>query len=151
MDADQAQAETAKLKQELAGKHGELEIKEYQAYTERLKVTGAQQQELQRVATDVIQQMINHPDPIPELDGEELMPGEQGELDMTPAEPNPELVAVLDSQKQMGEALTAVIDGQRQLDETMKAVMQTIARPRKRVPVRDKTGDIVHVIDSMEE
>jgi len=65
-DADQAHAEAAQARQSAESKVRELDIKAYQAETERLKVTGANEEQIQAIVASLIPQMLGNPDPLPD-------------------------------------------------------------------------------------
>lgn len=45
----------------------------------------------------------------------------------------------------------AIMDGQGQLATALQALAESIAKPKKRIPVRDKKGDILHVIEAPDD
>ena len=64
-DADEAMAAAADAKRSAESKVRELDIKAYQAETDRLKVTGANDEQIQAIVRDLINQMLMQPDPLP--------------------------------------------------------------------------------------
>lgn len=76
-DADQAQAEAAEAKGQAEVRERELDIKAYEAETNRLKVTGANEAQIQAITRDLIEQMLMSPDPLP---GDPPTHGEPGGL-----------------------------------------------------------------------
>lgn len=87
-DADEAQAECERLKSEHEAKEAELQVKAYEAETNRLKVTGANEEQIKVIVSDLINQMLTSPAPL----GDEMQP-ETHEMQQFPAElpepPNP--------------------------------------------------------------
>lgn len=74
-DADEAISGQADAQRLAEVKERELDIKAYDAETNRLKVTGANDEQTQAIVRDLINQMLMHPDPLP------------GDADETPAMP----------------------------------------------------------------
>ena len=64
-DADEAMAAAADAKRSAESKVRELDIKAYQAETDRLKVTGANVDQIEVITRDLINQMLMQPDPLP--------------------------------------------------------------------------------------
>ena len=64
-DADEAMSAAAEAKRSAAAKERELDIKAYQAETDRLKVTGANVDQIEAITRDLINQMLMQPDPLP--------------------------------------------------------------------------------------
>jgi hypothetical protein len=64
-DADAAIASEADAKRQAEVKERELDIKAYDAETNRLKITGAHDDQIQAIVKDLINQMLMHPDPWP--------------------------------------------------------------------------------------
>lgn len=143
-DADEAHAAMADAKRLAEVKERELDIKAYDSETKRYQVMGATEDQAKLVVQDLINQMLSNPDPLP---GESPMPDETPmheqaeapqEEPMEPQGPSPEILAL--------------IEGQDKLAQAMGMLMEVVKKPRKRTPVRDpKTGDILHVTDSIEE
>ncbi len=79
-DADEAIAEAANAKRIAEVKERELDIKAYDSETKRLQVTGASDEQVKFIVNDLIQTMLDNPDPLP---------GDQESYE-TPAEPMPE-------------------------------------------------------------
>ena len=55
-----------------------------------------------------------------------------------------------EAEEQTPQAIQQVLDGQQQLADLMTRLILLVQSPRKRVPVRNKAGDIEHVIDTIE-
>ena len=64
-DADEAMAAAADAKRSAESKVRELDIKAYQAETDRFKVTGANVDQIKAITRDLINQMLMQPDPLP--------------------------------------------------------------------------------------
>ena len=64
-DADRAIATAAEEKRLAAVRERELNIKAYDAETNRLKITGANEAQMQAIVRDLITQMLESPDPLP--------------------------------------------------------------------------------------
>lgn len=73
-DADQAIAAAAEAKRTAANRERELDIEAYNAETNRLKVTGANVDQIEAVTRDLITQMLQQPEPLP---GDEPDPAPQ--------------------------------------------------------------------------
>ena len=75
-DADEAMAAAADAKRSAESKVRELDIKAYQAETDRLKVTGANVDQIEVITRDLINQMLMQPDPLP---GDPMAPEQEPE------------------------------------------------------------------------
>jgi hypothetical protein len=162
-DADKAIGAVAEAKRIAEVKERELDIKAYEAETKRLSVTGANVDQIQLVTRDLIEQMLNNPDPLPgEQAWQSGMPmGEGHGLDETPmheqaeapqmeqqeaiepappAGPSPDVAAMIQALGMQAQNHGAMADSIAQL-------AQSIGKPRTKVPVRDKAGNITHVIE----
>lgn len=87
-DADAAIANEADAKRLASVKERELDIAAYNAETNRLKVTGANVDQIEAVTRGLIEQMLQNPDPLPSELGEAAepeMPGDGPGADNTPA------------------------------------------------------------------
>ena len=94
-DADEAIAGQADAKRIAEVKERELDISAYNAETNRLKVTGANDDQTQAIVRDLINQMLSHPDPLPgdPEPQQPAMPAAQSmpqEMQPEQAEPMPE-------------------------------------------------------------
>lgn len=154
--ATSALQETQQIVEQADAKVQELEadkeIEWYKAETDRLKVTGANEQQIQAITqqlvTDMVgpvvgqmQQILNPPEPV---EPEEPMP-------------DPEMVAIQQGQEQIAQMAQQIVAGQEQLaqvvnsqQEMFSRLAELIQRTRKRIPVRDQEGNILEVIDRME-
>ena len=82
-DADEAMAAAADAKRSAESKVRELDIKAYQAETDRLKVTGANVDQIEAITRDLINQMLMQPDPLP---GDQMAPDGSQQHEMTEQE-----------------------------------------------------------------
>ncbi len=72
-DADEAQADLAEARRMAEVKEQEIQIKAYDAETKRMQVMGVTQDQARQVVADLINQMLDHPGPLPgEDDGMEI-------------------------------------------------------------------------------
>lgn len=147
-DADKAIAAQAELKRSAEAKIQELDIKAYEAETDRLKVTGASVEQIELITRDLISQMVAQPDPLP--DGTmPQMPVPQSltarpealEALMQPIKPREDLLPIVES----------LASRQQELEQGMMQLAELIRKPRKRIPVRGPDGLIIEVIDSINE
>ena len=157
-DADKAIADQADAKRIASVRERELDIEAYNAETNRLKVVGASAQEAELVVRDLIQQMLNNPDPLPGEPAE--VPGDGPGMDNTPQHEQAETPPV-EAQEQTAEPeepaeppqpdphILALLESQGHVHQALGELAKVIAQPRKKVPVRDKAGNITHVIESM--
>lgn len=145
-DADEAVSKEAAAKQDNANSERELNIEAYNAETERIKVTGANVEQMQAIVKDLITEMLEHPDPLPG-DGEPLPPeaAEPAEpaAPAEPAEPPPP--------QPPSPELQALVAGHANLTDAVGKMAEAISKPRVRIPVRDKSGAITHVVDKTED
>ena len=138
LTADRAIGESADAKRTAAVKERELDIESYNAETDRLKVTGANADQIEQVTRDLINQMLMHPDPLP---------GDGEPLPTPPAPPAP--VAPPEPPAAPPEPPAAPPPDNSQLIDAIAQLHELIKRPRERIPVRDKEGNIIKVVDSM--
>jgi hypothetical protein len=116
-DADQAIEAAAEAKRSAESKVRELDIKAYEAETDRFKVTGANEQQIQAIVSDLINQMLSQPDPLPgdpqpepQEQPEPEMPGDGQGPDNTPMHEQAEAPAFEQSEStsepgEMGEGM----------------------------------------------
>ena len=180
-DADEAIASEAASKRAVADKERELDINSYKAETDRLKVTGANEDQITAITTGLVNEMLMHPDPDEDQaeDQTEGMPM-QGKVSPLAAQVMPQVAAqvmphvqalqdgqdmlaqnhakLAESQQAIaqghGELLQghqAVVQGQDRLAQMLQELADLTRKPRRRVPVRDKQGNITEVIDSVNE
>jgi hypothetical protein len=152
-DADEAMAGKEEAERVSSAKQRELEIKAYEAETKRLQVLGASQEQAEQLVRGLIAQMLDHPDPLP---GDPPMQQEQPEAEEIPDQPEMAEVPTMEAQPMPQEQppepdpqIAQILDGQRVMAEMLGQLQSAMAKPRKRVPVRDKAGNIVSVIDSI--
>lgn len=74
----EAQEDADKAIQALAEQRNDDQIKRYEAETNRLKVTGANEEQIKFIVSDLINTMLSQPDPLP------------GEMSRAPSQPMPE-------------------------------------------------------------
>jgi hypothetical protein len=144
-EADQAMRAADVEKTKAMARDKELEIAEYEAETKRLQVTGANEAQIQAITAELVREMLDDreasaaanamgmPTPGAEMAGEQPEAPEAGEQPEAPEQPSQEM--------------QALIAGQQQIAQAMQMLAQATMAPRKRVPVRDQAGNIVHVID----
>lgn len=162
-DADIAIAGQADAKRIAEVRERELDIQAYNAETARLKVVGANADEAQQVVRDLIQQMLDHPDPLPgdrdawqaglPMDGpgpdgsqqHEQAESPQVEQQESQVEPREEIKEPAPPSPEM----LALLDGHAKLTNAVGQLTSAISKPRTKIPVRDKHGNILHVIEQI--
>jgi hypothetical protein len=77
--AQEAQQDADEANDKLNAKEAENEIKRYEAETNRLKVTGANEEQITAIVGDLINQMLSSPAPLGDEPAPELMPQEPAE------------------------------------------------------------------------
>lgn len=159
-DADEAVAKEAATKRD-------TEIAQYEAETNRLKVTGANDEQIKAIVSELVNEMLSGPAPLPG-DGESIdqggaagallqqpgaeTPGAPPAEQETPAEPMADPNEAVEPAEPAGpSAVEQLLQGQQQLTEAVLKMAEAIGKPRTRVPVRDKAGNISHVIDQLAE
>ena len=147
-DADQAIAAQAGMKED-------KEIDRYKAETDRLKVTGANVDQIEAIVNELVTGMLSTQ--------AEAQPDEQAwqgqmqpmqEVPMEPPEPagpSPEIVALAEGQQQLTQAMQQIGEGQQSLAQMLQELAALTKRTRKRIPVRDTDGNITEVIDKMDD
>lgn len=157
-DADEAHAAVVEAKANAEAREDEVAIKAFDALTKRLQVLGATitPDQVQAIVQQTLAQTLAQPSPTeepgepiegPGPDGtpmHELAEGEQPEPMEQAMPQQPE------AEEQTPQAIQQVLDGQQQLADLMTRLILLVQSPRKRVPVRNKAGDIEHVIDTIE-
>ena len=195
-EAEQAESEAvdalAKAQVQLADRQRENDIAAYNAETARLKVTGANEGQIQAIVQTLVTSMLERPEPLPgdppewESQLHTSMPGTgsiehqpekpepaasieppeaqapaemepepepepEPEQEMVPVEPLPppeppppsaELVALMQGQE-------ALVQSQQQVAQALMALAEISGKSRKKVPVRDRAGNLLHVIESI--
>lgn len=135
--------------QALKDKQLEIDVQQYNAETNRLKVTGANEEQIEAIVQNMVGDMLNSAqEPMQEpamLDefGEEIPP--------EPPQPSPDVLAILDVMNQQtqiqAQAQSAQAQSQIEMANAISGLAQSIAMPVKKTPVRDKAGNISHVIE----
>jgi hypothetical protein len=177
-DADQANQEANEQKQLGQVRERELNIESYKAETDRLKVTGANDEQIQAIVQDLLNSMVQQPTPMPPLANESgptesgggianvdptqmnasavgqspAMPNTaQGFADGGPVEkePDPKLLELEGKIKRIDESLSRA-DALR-LSDLIQSLIEAVKKPRIRIPVKNDDGTIKHVIDKPEE
>lgn len=155
--AQEAQQEIQGAQSELESMKADKSIDEYKAETDRLKVTGANEQQIQIITEQLVNSML---DPVVGQMSQILNPPqpEMPEEPPMPAEPDPAIAAIAEGQQQIAQMAQQIAQGQEQLAQVVMSLpelMQQLAsltkRTRKRIPVRDPEGNILEVIDKMDE
>jgi hypothetical protein len=146
-DADTAIENEAAIKRD-------KEIDQYKAETDRLKVTGANEQQIQAITQELVNNMLG---PVVGQMDQMMNPPEPQEPEMPP-EPAPEIVALAQGQEQIAasqEQIAAmaqqIAQGQQSLADMLQELAALTKRTRKRIPVRDREGNITEVIDRMDD
>jgi Phage P22-like portal protein len=162
-DADEAIAGQADAKRLAEVRERELDIQAYNAETARFKVTGANEEQAKAIVNDLIQQMLNNPDPLP---GEaQEPPSDDMEVDEYTARRNADAESAPDSEMQSepmepapppeppppSPELLAMMQGQGKLAEAVGHLIEYSAKPRVRTAHRDKLGNLTHTTDSIGE
>jgi Phage P22-like portal protein len=149
-EADQLRDEAEQAKRAAEDKDDEIAIKAFDSETKRLQVVGAglKPEDVQRIAEQAIQAAMAQPTPTtdPVEAGEQAEAEAEGE-DMATG-PSAEVLAIL---QQQAEHTQQMLEQQGQLTNAIGALIQNLSTPRKRVPVRDKAGNISHVVESLGE
>ena len=157
-DADEAHAAVAEAKANAEAREDEVAIKAFDALTKRLQVLGATitPDQVQAIVQQTLAQTLAQPSPTeepgepiegPGPDGtpmHEMAEGEQPEPMEQSMPQQPE------AEEQTPQAMQQLLEGQQQLADLMTRLILLVQSPRKRVPVRNKAGDIEHVIDTIE-
>ena len=159
-EAHSAQRELDECEDKLRDKTGADEVARYNAETARLKVTGANTDQISAVVNDLIQQMLDDPRQLPgdappqdaqaqpqaaDPQEEAGEPGEPNEMNnAAPTGPSPDVMAILDAH---GLQHTQLMDHMGKMIGAIHGLAGEIGKPRVRIPVKDKNGDITHVIE----
>lgn len=148
-DADEAHQALQDKSAETDVQVDEVSIKAYEARTKRMQVLAAliPPEEVQPLATQTAQGAMAQPDPAEEAaplgEQQPLVPEPMGDvpqepaLPAAPAGPSPDVTAMLHALHVQAESIMRLADA--------------LATPKKRVPVRDKAGNILHVIETPHE
>jgi hypothetical protein len=150
-DADQSIDELASIKRD-------KEIDQYKAETDRLKVTGANVEQIEAITQQLVGEML---DPamgqMQQVLGATQEGADMGEQQF--AELSQSLAAVSQEQQalmqgvaeQMAQGQQAISQGQEMLAQMLAELASLTKRTRKRIPVRNAQGDITEVIDKMDD
>ena len=157
-DADAAIAGEADAKRLAEVRERELDIKAYEAETNRLKITGANEQQMQAIVTDMVNAMLSQPEPLPgDADdapqpGAQPMQAEQPMAEPMEPEPMPEPVEQEPPQPAPPDPhVMALMDGHARLTDAVAHLARMTGQTRTRTAVRDANGDILHVTDRMDD
>jgi hypothetical protein len=166
-DADQSVDELASIKRD-------KEIDQYKADTDRMKVTGANEEQITAITQKLINDMLSQEGPLPgdtsetgmdpamrqpdAWQGGQPMPEQQmqpmPEQEMqpeAPEPPSPEIMSLLDGQQQTAQAIQQIVQGQQSIGQMLQELAALTKRTRRRIPVRNTDGDITEVIDKMDD
>ena len=139
----------------------------YKAETDRLKVTGANEAQIQAIVSDMVNQMLSGPAPLPgdpepgpdawqqhaglpeaQQAMQQPMPQQMPEAMPEPMQQEPEQPV---EETQESQVLHSLQVGQHQIAQALGSLIELAMKPRKRVPVRDQNGDILHVTDAIDD
>lgn len=138
-DADQAISDLAEAKRMSELKERENDIKAYEAETKRMQAVGVTEDQAKIVMQGLLEEALKNPLP---YDGEE--PNIEQPQEQEPAQPSPEMQALLQGHAQLA-------DGHAKLTDAVGQLINYTKAPRKNTAVRDQNGDIIHTIQSIEE
>jgi hypothetical protein len=146
-DADQAVAA-------MSGMKADKEIDQYKAETDRLKVTGANEGQIQAITQELVNDMLGpvmgQMDAVlnPPMPDEPAMPE-------PPPGPSPEIMALAEGQQMLTQGVVdmaqQIQQGQMAMAEMLQELASLTRKTRKRIPVRDTQGNITEVIDRMDD
>ena len=120
-------------------------------------MTGANEQQIQQITQELVNEMLSPA--VSQMD-QLLNPPqpEQPEQPEMPEPPDPEIIALGQGQQQLAQMTQQLAQGQEQIaqgQQSLADMLQELAaltkRTRRRIPVRDKNGDITEVIDKIDE
>lgn len=163
--AQEAQQEIQAAQTEMDGMKADAEIDWFKARTDRLKVTGANQEQVAAITEELVNGMLepvmgqingilNPPQPESFEGGQPMADAPMPE----PQEPAPEIMALQQGQEQLAQMTDQLAQGQQQIAQVVMSLPQMLEqlaaltkRTRRRIPVRNLDGDITEVIDKMDE
>jgi hypothetical protein len=166
-DADRAVAAMADAKLIADVKERELDIKAYDSETKRAQVMGLNEDQAKKVVSQLMEQMMSNPDPLPG-DGvpqpEPSLPLQQGQINDMDQNELMEDEATQDEGETMPDeslqdapvsrplspAVQALLEGQAALLQAVGSLVEISKKPRVKVPHRDKQGNLTHVTESLE-
>lgn len=154
-DADEAHNQLQNKHLEMAAKSDEIDIMDYEAQTDRLKVLGT------TVTPDLVVQLAQQTvmqamkQPIPS-EGPEDAENEAQEVATPqqeaagPANAVPTAAEPAEPAEPPGPSpdVMEMMKGHHALASSMMALAHALATPKKKIPVRDKAGNILHVIEA---
>jgi hypothetical protein len=141
-DADEAEGKVRELEARHKVEDDKVAVQAYDAQTKRMAAlsNAIPPEQVPVLVQKTIAEMLDQPNPWP---GEEMQEQEKPAEPEKPAAPAPELQAIL----QQIEALSAAYQESR---ADMAKLAEKVSQPRKRIPVRDSRGDILHVLEMPE-
>ena len=164
-EADQAQQEATEAKQALKDRDAELEIRAYDSKTKRMQVTGVTAEQAELVVRQLIQSMLDHPEPLPGDDWRSGMPMQDGMgPDESPQHEGMEAPAMEAMQPQEAmeaveppgpspdtQAIVQALGMQAQnhgaLAESIAQLAQSVGKPRTKTVMRNEMGDATHLVE----
>lgn len=143
----------------LADKTDKEKIEWYKAATDRLKVTGANVDQVEAIITDMLPDLLGvgpKPDGAqPEQAGMPQMPmqAEQPPMQPMPEQPEAEPMEPEMPEEPEGPSETeqAILAGQEEIKAGLAMIAELLRKPRVRTPERDKSGLITRVVDSLDD
>jgi hypothetical protein len=136
----------------LEEKESKIEIERYNAETNRLKITGANEEQIQTIVASMVDGALNqaHEQMMQEKAlGEDMHdqtePMEVEQQEEEPQQPSPDVLAMLEVFTQQ---TTAQAQAQMEMANAIAELADSVSKPRKKIPVRDKHGNITHVIET---
>lgn len=168
-EADDAMEKAMDKQAENEAKERELDIKAYSVTTDRLKLemTAMTPEQIQMMVAQTIDTMLSHPDPLPSEQMEQGEMGEQPEQNENEPIEGPGPDGSLGHEQAEGEALEpqelqqpsepappspemqALLDGHSKLADALGQLIHITSKTRHKIPVRDKQGNITHVIEQL--
>lgn len=151
-DHDAAMQKLIFAEQQLKDKDDQIEVERYKAETDRLKVTGANDAQIKAIVADLVNQMLEQESAEHERLGQQspevqpASPDDQGmnePAEPAPPQPSPEFQALMQSHG-------ALLDQHGALTQSVAQALGKIAGPRTRVPVRDKQGNLLRVVEQLD-
>jgi hypothetical protein len=125
-------------------KDAELRLQAYHLDTERLKVTGANEEQIKAITSELVTDMLGENQGL----GDKQNAAEVEPASVTPpaatTEPQPPAASPPEMQ--------ALIEGQQQMMAAIQQLIQVSMLPKKRTAVRDdKTGLLLHSLETVEQ
>jgi len=152
-EADQAHQAIEQMQADQEAKERELEIKQYDAETKRLQVTGANEAQVQAIVQNLMVEMgVQSPaEGEPQTYEMQQFPAGAPEQPEEPAEPDPHEEEERQRSEQQAARLDAVLQGQSVVAEKLDRVASLLAKPRVRLPIRDGNGDLQKVVEMIDD